>query len=231
MKEDGLKWPLNKFFTEADLQEIVDVTKLDVWDVVFFWAWAKDLVCNYMGRFRIHLAELMNLAPSEILAFCWVTDFPMFEENEITGKLDFGHNPFSMPKWWVEAFNEKNLLDVKSVQYDLACNGYEILSWSIRNHDVESLVKAFETVWRTKKEVEEKFGAMYEAFQYWVPPHGWFAIWMDRFMMILKDENNIREVYAFPKSWKAQDLMMNAPAKIEDEQLAELHIEVIEEVE
>ncbi len=231
MKEDGLKGPLNKFFTEADLQEIVNVTKLEVWDVVFFWAWEKDLVCDYMGRFRIHLAELMDLASKDLLAFCWVTDFPMFEENEITGKIDFGHNPFSMPKGWVEAFNEENLLDVKSVQYDLACNGYEILSGSIRNHDIESLVKAFETVGRTKEEVQEKFGAMYEAFQYGVPPHGWFAIWMDRFMMILKDEHNIREVYAFPKSWKGQDAMMNAPSFIDDEQLTELHIEVIQEEE
>ncbi|QFR39425.1 aspartate--tRNA ligase [Candidatus Gracilibacteria bacterium 28_42_T64] len=231
MKEDGLKGPLNKFFTEADLQEIVNVTKLEVGDVVFFGAGEKDLVCDYMGRFRIHLAELMDLASKDLLAFCWVTDFPMFEENEITGKIDFGHNPFSMPKGGVEAFNEENLLDVKSVQYDLACNGYEILSGSIRNHDIESLVKAFETVGRTKEEVQEKFGAMYEAFQYGVPPHGGFAIGMDRFMMILKDEHNIREVYAFPKSGKGQDAMMNAPSFIDDEQLTELHIEVIQEEE
>jgi len=155
----------------------------------------------------------------------------MFEENEITGKIDFGHNPFSMPKWWSKAFEKENLLEVESVQYDLACNGFEILSGSIRNHDIEALVKAFEKVGRTEEEVKEKFWAMYEAFQYWVPPHGWFAIWMDRFMMILKDEHNIREVYAFPKSWKAQDLMMNAPALIDNEQLEELHIEVVKEEE
>ena len=231
MKEDGLKGPLNKFFTEKDLEEIVELTHLEVVDVVFFWAGEKNVVCNYMGKFRVHLAELLELADKDTLAFCWVTDFPMFEQDEITGKIDFGHNPFSMPKWWVEAFNKENLLEVESVQYDLACNGYEILSGSIRNHDIQALVKAFEKVGRTEEEVKEKFGAMYEAFQFWVPPHGWFAIWMDRFMMILKDETNIREVYAFPKSGKAQDLMMDSPSAVEDTQLDELHIKIVEEID
>jgi len=235
MTDEGLKWPLNKFFSESDLAEIVSRTALEVWDAVFFWAWAKDTVLSYMWKFRIHLAWLINeitewkFIPKDVLAFSWIKDFPFFEMNEITWKLDFGHNPFSMPKGWLKAFDKENLLEVESVQYDLACNGYEILSWSIRNHDVEALVKAFELVGRTKQEVMDKFGAMYEAFQYWVPPHGWFAIGMDRFMMILKDEPNIREVYAFPKAWKAQDLMMNAPAIIDKEQLEELHIQVIEE--
>jgi len=141
-----------------------------------------------MWKFRCHLAELINeIEPGFIdnttLAFCWVTDFPMFEINEITWKVDFGHNPFSMPKGWIKAFEEEDLLKVSSVQYDLACNWFEILSGSIRNHE------------------------------------------------ILKDEENIREIYAFPKSGKAQDLMMNAPAFIDDEQLKELSIEVIEEDE
>lgn len=229
MKDDWLKWPLNKFFSETDLEEIVKVTDLKEGDVVFFWAGEKDTVFNYMGKFRIHLAELMNLANKNELAFCWVNDFPMFEINEITGKIDFGHNPFSMPKGWIAAFEKENLLEVESVQYDLACNGFEILSGSIRNHDIAALVKAFEKVGRNEEEVKEKFWAMYEAFQYGVPPHGWFAIGMDRFMMILKDEHNIREVYAFPKSGKAQDLMMNAPSFIEQKQLDELHIKVKEQ--
>ena len=235
MKEDGLKGPLNKFFSEADLDEIVNRTELKVWDVIFFWAWEKDVVCDYMWKFRIHLAEKIDeitkweFIDKNILAFSWITDFPMFEINEITGKVDFGHNPFSMPKGWIKAFEEEDLLKVSSVQYDLACNGFEVLSGSIRNHDIEALVKAFEKVGRTEEEVKEKFWAMYEAFQYWVPPHGGFAIWMDRIIMILKDETNIREVYAFPKSGKAQDLMMNAPTFIEQEQLDELHIEVVED--
>ncbi len=236
MQEDGLKGPLNKFFTPEDLQEIIDRVELKVWDVVFFWAWEKDTVLSYMWKFRIHLANLLeelvwNFIPKDVLALSWITDFPFFEESEINGKIDFGHNPFSMPKGWISAFDNPNKLEVMSVQYDLACNGFEILSGSIRNHDVEALVKAFEMVGRSEEEVKEKFGAMYEAFQYWVPPHGGFAIGMDRFMMILKDEENIREVYAFPKSGKAQDMMMNAPANIDKEQLDELHIEVKKEDE
>ncbi|PZM86461.1 aspartate--tRNA ligase, partial [Candidatus Gracilibacteria bacterium] len=200
----------------------------------FFGAGEKDVVLSYMGKFRIHLANLIqeltgNFIPKDVLALSWITDFPFFEENEITGKLDFGHNPFSMPKGGISAFDNPNKLEVMSVQYDLACNGFEILSGSIRNHDVDALVKAFEMVGRTEEEVKQKFGAMYEAFQYGAPPHGGFAIGMDRFMMILKDEENIREVYAFPKSGKAQDLMMNAPAVIDVEQLDELHIEVKDE--
>lgn len=235
MQEDGLKGPLNKFFTEDDLAEIISTTELEDGDAVFFWAWEKDVVNSYMGKFRIHLAWLIDeitawaFIDKNILAFAWITDFPMFEENEITGQIDFGHNPFSMPKGGLKAFEKENLLEVESVQYDLACNWFEVLSGSIRNHDIEALVKAFEKVGRTEEEVKEKFGAMYEAFQYWVPPHGWFAIWMDRIMMILKDESNIREVYAFPKSGKAQDLMMNAPTFIEQSQLDELHIEVVNE--
>jgi len=226
MKEDGLKGPLNKFFSESDLEEIVNRTELKTGDVVFFWAWERDTVCDYMWKFRVYLAEKLWLQDKDSLAFAWITDFPMFEINEITGKIDFGHNPFSMPKWWLKAFEEDDLLKVQSVQYDLACNGYEILSWSIRNHDIQALVKAFEKVWRTEAEVKEKFGAMYEAFQFGVPPHGWFAIGMDRFMMILKNEENIREIYAFPKSWKAQDAMMNAPTELDDDQLTELSIKV-----
>ncbi len=235
MKEDWLKWPLNKFFSEEDLAEIVSRIDLKVGDVVFFGAADKETVCSYMWKFRVHLAGLIDeitkgeFISKDKLAFSWITDFPMFEINEITGKVDFGHNPFSMPKGWIKAFEQEDLLKVSSVQYDLACNGFEVLSGSIRNHDIAALVKAFEKVGRTEEEVKEKFGAMYEAFQYGVPPHGGFAIGLDRIMMILKDETNIREVYAFPKSGKAQDLMMNAPTFIEQEQLDELHIEVVEE--
>jgi len=229
MKEDGLKWPLNKFFSEEDLSELIKLIKLEIWDVVFFWAWEKRLVCDYMWRFRVHLADIMNLVNKDELSFCWITDFPMFEENEITWKIDFWHNPFSMPKWWIKAFDKEDLLEIESVQYDLTCNWYEILSWSIRNHDVEALVKAFEMIGRTKEEVKEKFWAMYRAFQYWPPPHWWFAMWIDRFMMILKNEQNIREIYAFPKSWKAQDVMMSSPSVVDDEQLNKLGIKIIEE--
>ncbi|MDD3646171.1 MAG: aspartate--tRNA ligase [Candidatus Gracilibacteria bacterium] len=233
MKEDGLKGPLNKFFTEADLTELVEVTKLEVGDVVFFGAGEKKLVQTYMGKFRNYLAEMMQLANPKEIAFCWIVDFPIFEEDEVTGKIDFEHNPFSMPQGGAADFDKEgtDLLSVKGFQYDLACNGYEILSGAIRNHDVNSLVKAFEKVGRTKQEVMDKFGAMYEAFQYGVPPHGGFAIGFDRLMMIYLNEHNIRDIYAFPKSGNAMDLMMNSPTKVDNEQLAELNIEVVEDVQ
>ena len=231
MKEEWLKWPLNKFFTKEDLNEIIKRTDLKVWDVVFFWAWRKELVLNYMWRFREHLAKLLELKDNSKLAFTWIVDFPIFKKDETTWKIDFEHNPFSMPQWGLESLEKQwnDLLEVKWYQYDLVCNGYEILSWAIRNYNVKALVKAFENVWRTEQEVKEKFGAMYEAFGYGVPPHGGFAIGFDRFMMILKDEDNVREVYAFPKTGKGQDLMMNAPSKVDDEQLEELSIEIKEE--
>ena len=228
MKEDGLKGPLGKFFEESDLQDIVDRTELEVWDVIFFGAGERDLVCNYMGRFRVYLAELLELQDPTKISFCWITDFPIFEKDEVTGKIDFEHNPFSMPQGGPSDFDKTgdDLLEVIGYQYDLACNGYEILSGAIRNHDIESLIKAFETVWRSADEVKEKFGAVYEAFQYGVPPHGWFAIWFDRLMMIYLNEDNIRDIYAFPKSGKAQDAMMNSPMAVEEDMLEELSLKV-----
>lgn len=228
MKEDGLKGPLNKFFDEKDLQEIVERTGLVEGDVIFFGAGERDLVCNYMGRFRVYLAELLELQDPTKISFCWITDFPIFEKDEVTGKIDFEHNPFSMPQGGPSDFDKTgdDLLEVIWYQYDLSCNGYEILSGAIRNHDIESLVKAFETVGRSADEVKEKFGAVYEAFQYGVPPHGGFAIGMDRLMMIYKNEDNIRDIYAFPKSGKAQDAMMNSPIAVDDEMLWELKLEI-----
>lgn len=228
-EEGWKKSPILKFMSEKEISEIEARLQPKNWDMIFFSADEFKKAVWILNKVRLALRDKFELADPKALAFCWVTDFPMFEQDEVSGKIDFCHNPFSMPIWWVEAFNTDDLLSMKANQYDFACNGYEILSWSLRNYDVDVLVKAFETVWRSKQEVIDKFGAMYEAFQYWVPPHGWFAIWMDRFMMILTDEPNIREVYAFPKSWKAQDMMMNAPATVDLEQLKELHISVVEE--
>lgn len=228
-EEWGKKSPILKFMSEKEISEIEARLQPKNGDMIFFSADEFKKAVSILNKVRLALRDKFELADPKALALCWVIDFPMFEQDEVSGKIDFAHNPFSMPIWGREAFNTDDLLSMKANQYDLACNWYEILSGSIRNYDVEVLVKAFETVWRSKQEVIDKFGAMYEAFQYWVPPHGWFAIWMDRFMMILKDEQNIREVYAFPKSWKAQDLMMNAPANVDLEQLKELHISVVEE--
>ncbi len=229
-EENGKKSPILKFFSEKEIAEVEARMNPKDWDMIFFSANEFEKAVKILNVVRLALRDKYSLANKDELVFCWIKDFPMFEQDE-HGKIDFSHNPFSMPYGWVEAFEKQDLLSIKANQYDLVCNWYELLSGSIRNHDTECLVKAFEKVGRTEEEVKNKFGAMYEAFQFWVPPHGWFAIWMDRFMMILTDEVNIREVYAFPKSWKAQDLMMNAPNFVDEVQLEELHIQVIKEEE
>lgn len=223
---EGPKSPILKFFSEDEMKEMENRLEPKTWDIIFFSANEFKKAVSVLSVVRLALRDKFNLADRNKLAFSWIVDFPMFEQDEVTGKLDFCHNPFSMPHGWVEAFERQDLLNIKAIQYDLTCNWYEILSGWIRNHDIESMVRAFWIVWRDKQEVIDKFWAMYEAFQFWVPPHGWFAIWMDRFMMILKDEDNIREVYAFPKSGRAQDVMMNAPSIIDKSQLDELHIEL-----
>lgn len=227
-EEGGKKSPILKFFSPEEIATLEERMQPKHGDIIFFSADEFSKAVGILNKVRLALRDKFQLADPKKLALCWIIDFPMFEKDEATGKIDFAHNPFSMPIGGIEAFKNPNLLEMKANQYDLACNGYEILSGSLRNYDTEVLIKAFEAVGRSKEEVIEKFWAMYEAFQYGVPPHGGFAIWLDRFMMILTDEPNIREVYAFPKAGKAQDLMMNAPAKVDGEQLRELHISLIE---
>ena len=228
-EENWPKSPILKFFSEEEIKEIEEILQPKVWDIIFFSADKFEKAVKVLDVVRQTLAKWYNLADENELAFVWIYDFPMFEKDELTWKIDFSHNPFSAPQGGYDAIKDKKddgLLEVKAYQYDLVLNWYEILSWSIRNTDVKALVEAFKKVWRTEEEVKQKFGAMYEAFQYWVPPHGWFAIWMDRLMMILTNEENIREVYAFPKTWKGIDLMMNSPSEIEEEQLEELKIKL-----
>ena len=221
--------PILKFFSEEEKKKLEERMQPKTGDIIFFSADKFDKAVKVLDVVRQTLRDWYHLADKDELAFVWIYDFPMFEKDETTWKIDFSHNPFSAPQGGYEAIANKEgdeLLDVKAYQYDLVLNWYEILSWSIRNTDVKALVEAFKKVWRTEDEVKKKFGAMYEAFQYWVPPHWGFAIGMDRLMMILKDEDNIREVYAFPKTWKWIDLMMNAPSEVDPEQLEELHIEL-----
>jgi aspartyl-tRNA synthetase len=230
---DAVEWaksPILKFFSDTEKAELEKRMEPKTGDIIFFSADQFKRAVSILSTVRLALRDKYNLADKNTLAFSWIKDFPMFEQDEKTGKLDFSHNPFSMPIGGAEAYEKEDLLAIKANQYDLACNGYEILSGSIRNYDVEALVKAFGIVGRSAQEVKNKFGAMYEAFQYGVPPHGGFAIGLDRWMMILMDEENIREVYAFPKSGKAQDAMMGAPGEVDEAQLTELHIQIIDEV-
>jgi len=224
------KSPILKFMSPQEITDIEERLQPENGDIIFFSADKRQKALAILNKVRLALRDMFSLASESKVSFCWIVDFPMFEKDEKTGKIDFAHNPFSMPIGGLEAFARGDLLDMKANQYDLSCNGYEILSGSLRNYDVEILVKAFESVGRTRKEVMEKFGAMYEAFQYGVPPHGGFAIGMDRLMMILTDEPNVREVFAFPKAGRAQDLMMNAPSVVDTSQLDELHIQIQEEI-
>ncbi|MDD2916994.1 MAG: aspartate--tRNA ligase [Candidatus Gracilibacteria bacterium] len=222
---EGPRSPILKFFSETEMKALEAKLQPKSGDMIFFGAGEYALVTKVLGAVRVALRDKYHLVDKNELAFAWITDFPMFERKD-DGSIDFQHNPFSMPHGGAAAFDNPEPTDIYGMQYDLACNGYEVLSGSIRNHDLKALVKAFEMVGKGEEEVKEKFGAMYNAFQYGVPPHGGFAFGFDRLLMILKDEDNIREVYAFPKSGKAEDVMMNAPSVIDDADLKVLGIQL-----
>jgi aspartyl-tRNA synthetase len=227
-EEAGPRSPILKFFTGGELAALEARFAPKPGDMIFFGAGEKKPVNKVLGKVRLAIRDAFELASKKELAFIWITDFPMYELKD-DGSYDFEHNPFSMPHGGVAAFAEGvDPLSIYGCQYDLACNGYEVLSGSVRNHDLKALVKAFEIVGKGEEEVKAKFGAMYQAFQYGVPPHGGFAFGFDRLLMILRDEENIREIYAFPKSGKAEDTMMEAPTAIDEKQLRELHIKVRE---
>ena len=219
MKEDGLKGPLTKFFSEADLEEIVKVTELEVGDVVFFGAGAKKVVWDYMGRFRLFLASEMNIVPADALEFLWVVDFPMFEVED--GRTKALHHPFTMPK---SLEDTSDLEAIESIAYDIVLNGTELGGGSIRIHKEEIQSKVFELMGISKEEAKEKFGFLLDALQYGAPSHGGFAMGLDRMIMLLAGTDSIRDVIAFPKTQKAQCLLTQAPSSVDEEQLKELGI-------
>jgi aspartyl-tRNA synthetase len=219
MKEDGLKGPLTKFFSEADLEEIVKATELEVGDVVFFGAGAKKVVWDYMGRFRLFLASEMNIVPADALEFLWVVDFPMFEVED--GRTKALHHPFTMPK---SLDNIEDLEEIESIAYDIVLNGTELGGGSIRIHKEEIQSKVFELMGISKEEAKEKFGFLLDALQYGAPSHGGFAMGLDRMIMLLAGTDSIRDVIAFPKTQKAQCLLTQAPSSVDEEQLKELGI-------
>lgn len=225
MKEDGLKGPLTKFFSDADLEEIIKVTELEVGDVVFFGAGAKKVVWDYMGRFRLFLANEMNIVPKDAYEFLWVVDFPMFEVED--GRTKALHHPFTMPN--VEKYDLDNIEDleeIESIAYDIVLNGTELGGGSIRIHKEEIQSKVFKLMGISQEEAKEKFGFLLDALSYGAPSHGGFALGLDRMIMLLAGTDSIREVIAFPKTQKAQCLLTQAPSAVDEEQLKELSIRI-----
>ena len=183
-------------------------------------------LARVMGLFRVDLGNELDLLKRETYEFCWIVDFPMYERNPDTGKIEFSHNPFSMPQGGLQALNERDPLEIKAFQYDIVCNGYELSSGAIRNHHPETMYRAFEIAGYGRDEVDQRFKALINALKFGAPPHGGIAPGIDRIVMLLADEPNIREVIMFPMNQNAEDLMMNAPNEVRPEQLRELHIGV-----
>ncbi|MDD5645326.1 MAG: aspartate--tRNA ligase [bacterium] len=231
MKEGNLKSPILKFLGEEEKKQLVACLKLKDGDVIFFGAGKWEKTCNIMGLMRIYFAKVIDCIPQDVMAFCWVVDFPMYGYNEDLKKIEFSHNPFSMPQGGMDDLLNKNPLDIKAFQYDIICNGVELSSGAIRNHKPEIMYKAFEIAGYKKDEVDRNFGHMIKAFKYGAPPHGGIAPGIDRIIMLFSDSPNIREVIAFPMNQKAQDLMVGAPSEVKDEQLKELGIRIVDEQE
>ena len=227
-KEGELKGPIAKFLSPEQLDEMKALAKMEPGDCLFFMAADVDECHRLSGLVRTNIADNMtnDIREHGCYKFCWIVDFPFFEKDPETGKIIFSHNPFSMPQGGLKALNEMPPLDIVAYQYDVVCNGIELSSGAIRNHLPEVMYKAFEIAGYTKDVVEQKFGALHSAFQFGAPPHGGIAPGVDRMVMLLADTANIREVIAFPMNQKAQDLMMNAPNFVTEQQLRELHIKI-----
>ena len=216
------KGPIGKFFSSDSLKEIIKITGAKVKDTIFFSCGNKKEVENILSLARNKIAEELKLINHNQFSFCWIIDYPMYEINEETKKIQFSHNPFSMPQGPIEKLDFKNPLNIKAYQYDIVCNGIELSSGAIRNHVPDLMYKLFNLAGYDKNAVDEKFSGMINALSYGAPPHGGIAPGIDRIVMLLANEENIREITMFPMNQNAQDLMMKAPSSVSEKQLKEL---------
>ena len=226
VQEDlSFKGPIDKFIPANLKKKLIELANLKADDTIFFIADNEKRATELAGQIRTELGNRLDLIDKNVFEFCWIVDFPMFELDE-HGNLTFSHNPFSMPQGGLEALENKEPLDILGYQYDIVCNGIELSSGAVRNHDINIMLKAFTMAGYTEEEVKTKFGALYTAFQYGAPPHAGIAPGIDRMLMLLSDSDTIREVIAFPLNSKAQDLMMGAPSNVNNSQLRDVHIKL-----
>lgn len=227
VKEDlSYKGPIDKFIPDDMKSEIKELAGLEAGDTIFFIADKEAKAAVYAGQIRTELGTKLDLIEKNAYRFCFINDFPMYEYDEESKKIIFTHNPFSMPQGGLEALNTKDPLDILAYQYDIVCNGVELSSGAVRNHNLDIMVKAFEIAGYTEEDLKQKFGALYNAFQFGAPPHAGMAPGVDRMIMLLRNEENIREVIPFPMNGNAQDLMCGAPNEVSEMQLREVHIKI-----
>ena len=226
LEDLSYKGPIDKFIPDDMKKEFLELAGLEAGDTIFFMADKEERAAYFAGQIRTELGNRLDLLEKNAYRFCYINDFPMFEYNVEEKKIGFTHNPFSMPQGGLEALNEKDPLEILAYQYDIVCNGVELSSGAVRNHDMQIMEKAFEIAGYDKSVLEEKFGALYNAFQFGAPPHAGMAPGVDRMIMLLRNEENIREVIPFPMSGTAQDLMCGAPNEVTEQQLREVHIKV-----
>ena len=223
--EEELTGSIAKFIDENAKQELLSITSAKQGDAICFVADETKVAQKIAGGVRIELGKELDLIEKDVFKFCFIVDFPMYELSD-EGTIDFNHNPFSMPQGGMDALLNKDPLEILAYQYDMVCNGYELASGAVRNHDQEIMIKAFEIAGYSEEDVKKKFGALYNAFSYGTPPHAGAAPGVDRMIMLIAGEDNIREVIAFPKNKKARDLMMNAPSQVATQQLEDVHIKI-----
>ena len=220
-----MQGPIAKFITDEAREKLIKDTNSNPGSAIFFIAEKPGIVETLAGQIRQEIGIRLDILEKDVFRFCWIVDFPMFELSE-EGKIEFSHNPFSMPQGGLEALETKDPLDILAYQYDIVCNGIELSSGAVRNHDPEIMIKAFDIAGYDKTVIEEKFPALFNAFHYGAPPHAGIAPGVDRMIMLLTEEPSIREVIAFPMNSKAQDLLMQAPGNVTKEQLRDVHIKL-----